>query len=973
MQQANLLTLLQVIAEPSIAFDLKQIAAIYLKNAIKRQWYSGALDPSLKPTMTSQLLQLVPAVPPAVQDQLLECLRVSIQEHTTPEVINQIVVGLDAGNAVETRMAALKVMRIVARKYEYRDDEDRVELDAIVAAVFPKLVGVFQSGLTDVEGNVIALRLCCKIFYSVTYMEMPKELDARPWMEGLFMLAGVHAETRDVEHPWWKLRKWLFNTLNRFFCKNSAKKDGELVGMMNPAEVCMKMLHTAIHSLSLYSQGHFLSPRVANTLLNLLDEAIRKPAYWNEIQPHIGQLIQHVVIPMLAFDDLDQELWDEDPEEYIRKGYDIIEDIYSPKTSAVTLLCGLCGSKKKNQLDPVMAFLAAVFQESAGVNVASMSQAQARKLDGAMYGVGSLASILQRSKTYKPQIPSLFQTYIIPTFASPYGHVRAKACWVSSEFAAALHDASMETFMQLFQHIQALLNDAELPVQVDAAVALREFFDAIEEDQVQQHGFLQALPSLLAKFLELANSVDSEGIMATIESIVDKFGDHIGPYAHDVASALVAQFWKIINTEEGDDDVFTDALAGHQVLATIATVLEAVSKSPEILSQMELLLFPIFDKFLGESGMDIVEEMLEIMTQLTYYAPTISERMWSLFPRILEIMPTWGVDFFQEFIPVVDNYISRGTPVFIQHYLSATNVMLEKTLVRLQSEESDGFGTEEEVYSGVADIIQVILEHCRGMVDHCIKPYMSMVVATMMKNDAPNEPFDDPHVIEGLLVAGADALYYNPVLTMNALHENGQLAYFMQSLGNAVSRRKKRSGKLYHFTSKRLKKTVILGLAAVIATPMDAMQPGMRQSIPQIAAAAVAMLMDLKKQEESARPGTGASGMSFPSQSSADFESEFFTDSGDEEDDEEDGDLLAQLRRLRGKSGEEEDEEDFIEDLFANDDETTISPLDDICPYTVFKEACARLRGGDESVFIGAVGLLSDEQKAWFEQFLTAQ
>ena len=49
---------------------------------------------------------------------------------------------------------------------------------------------------------------------------------------------------------------------------------------------------------------------------------------------------------MLAFDDLDQELWDEDPEEYIRKGYDIIEDIYSLKTSAVAVLCCLCGTLK---------------------------------------------------------------------------------------------------------------------------------------------------------------------------------------------------------------------------------------------------------------------------------------------------------------------------------------------------------------------------------------------------------------------------------------------------------------------------------------------------------------------------------------------------------------------------------------------------------------------------------------------------
>jgi hypothetical protein len=87
MHQGNLLILVQVIADPSVAFDLKQIAAIYLKNSIKRQWYSNILDASLKPTLTTQLLQLVfmsPALPPSVLDQLLECLRVAIQEHTAP-------------------------------------------------------------------------------------------------------------------------------------------------------------------------------------------------------------------------------------------------------------------------------------------------------------------------------------------------------------------------------------------------------------------------------------------------------------------------------------------------------------------------------------------------------------------------------------------------------------------------------------------------------------------------------------------------------------------------------------------------------------------------------------------------------------------------------------------------------------------------------------------------------------------------
>ncbi len=171
-----------------------------------------------------------------------------------------------------------------------RSVEDVAELDAIVAAVFPKLVDVFHAGLADVHGNVVMLRVCCKIYYSVIYMGMPSGLDARPWMEGLFLLAAVNVETRDVGHAWWKLKKWVISTMYRYFSRHAGKVDSGLVGMMDPASVCMRILHATISSLSLYSQGHFLSPRVANTLLNILDEAVRKPAYWSEIQPHISQV-----------------------------------------------------------------------------------------------------------------------------------------------------------------------------------------------------------------------------------------------------------------------------------------------------------------------------------------------------------------------------------------------------------------------------------------------------------------------------------------------------------------------------------------------------------------------------------------------------------------------------------------------------------------------------------------------------------
>ena len=770
-QPGGIVMLQQVGNMVEVPADARQMAVIYMKNSRKKYWSQGSKPKAIvfreedKFLVKKGIVDVFPQAVPAVRMQLEECLRGIIAEDVPvrwPELITQIMAWLSSGSQLEIT-AALRVMRIVSKKYEYRDDAEREELHAIVDAVFPQLMSTFlslvESRASDSLDLAELLKICCKIYYSATYMSVPPLLlndqsQYEGWMNGFLALAEmrphVQGMPQDAEGrrtwPWWKLKKWLYNVAYRMFSKYGVARVGsntnsmdEMFGARWNAEYSMKFLHAVVHELSIFSQGSYVTPRVANILLSFLDDAIRKPTYWKELEPHMTQIVQQIVVPMLAFDDADQELWEEDPEEYIRKGYDIIEDIYSPKTAAVTLLCELCSSKKKKQLDPVMTFLASIMQEyhAAGPSV---SLPLARKFDGTIYAVGSLADILRKNKTYAAMIPSIFQTYIIPLFNSPYGHLRAKACWISSEFANILYSSDDSQkhllFMQLFEKIQACLGDPDLPVQVDAAVALREFFDSIEDSDAQH--FVPMLPSLLQKFLELANNVDSEGIMATIESVVERFSEHIGPYAHGVASALVQQFWKIVGIEENEGIAdMTDPLAGHSILATICTILEAVAKNTEILVEMENLLFPVFDQCLCELGMDVIEEQLELMTYITYYSPTISQKMWSLYPRILAIMPTWGLDFFQEFIPVIDNYISRGQQVFIHSteppFLALTNAMLEKSF----NQESDGFGTDEEVYLGCAAIIQVILENCRGMVDQCIRTLFCVLVACVLPTYLP--------------------------------------------------------------------------------------------------------------------------------------------------------------------------------------------------------------------------------------------
>lgn len=248
---------------------------------------------------------------------------------------------------------------------------------------------------------------------------------------------------------------------------------------------------------------------------------------------------------------------------------------------------------------------------------------------------------------------------------------------------------------------------------------------------------------------------------------------------------------------------------------------------------------------------------------------------------------------------------------------------------------------------------------------------MTIILSIMLKNEG-DSGFEDPLIMENLLVAGADALYYNPVLTMNALQQNGHLAYFMQTLGSAVTKRRKRSGKLYHFSSRRFKKTILLGLAALMATAAEAMPPGILQSIPQIAAAATNLLSDLKKQEDS-RP------QSTPEQQ---LTADYLSDSGSEDDDDDESeegidDFMSRLRHLRGSrmgsaGYEEDDDEECDFDLYddSDDDDEIKSPLDDISPYVVFRDACLCLQSSNTEIFMNTISLLDDEGKAALEQFI---
>lgn len=126
-------------------------------------------------------------------------------------------------------------------------------------------------------------------------------------------------------------------------------------------------------------QGGWLSPRVTNATVQYLTHAVQLSRTYKLLKPHLHGLLVNAIFPLCCFDDADETMWEEDPHEYIRKGYDILEDMYSPKTAAMNFIHEMSRVRSQGNLEPLMAHLVAVLNQHAAAGVATAPKHLARK------------------------------------------------------------------------------------------------------------------------------------------------------------------------------------------------------------------------------------------------------------------------------------------------------------------------------------------------------------------------------------------------------------------------------------------------------------------------------------------------------------------------------------------------------------------------------------------------------------------
>ena len=570
--------------------------------------------------------------------------------------------------------------------------------------------------------------LATKIFWSATQLSLPPLIlqpeTSAAWCAALRGLleqplppdAPTTAEGAR-EWPPWKLKKRCAQIAHRLFSRygpqqtfsGPLKPQYEAFAANFAAGAAAPLLQA---NLALVTQRDGAAPppdRVVTMALNYVEEAVRGKATWPMLKPQVEPLLLQLIFPLLCFGARDDELWRSDPHEFIRKEFDVIEDLYSPRTAASNVLRRLMTSRAKVCLHPFVTYCSGVLGTAAAP--AADGNAQQQK-DGALFALGTLHNILYKRDEYKASLEPMLQAHVLPALASPHGFLRARCCWVYGQFAHDLFaggkSAAADSFHAAVRSIIGLVRDRELPVRVQAALAV----NAIVEHECCDELIVSVLPQLTEALFELMQTVGNEDVVQTLDTLIEHHGEHMAPYAVQVVTLLATQFLEKFDEQgQGDDDDLEMTMMS--LMQAISTMMDAVSSQPTIFPSLEAALLPLLERLTRVEGEDYFEDALELLSYLTYYSPNISPGLWSLYPRLHAAYLSFAKEHTNSIITPLDNYISRGTDAFLTleggRYVGMLLEMARAALITYSDDQGDA-----DVFGGA----QVTGRHCHHS-RHC--------------------------------------------------------------------------------------------------------------------------------------------------------------------------------------------------------------------------------------------------------------
>uniref|UniRef100_A0A8C2HYS5 Importin 8 n=1 Tax=Cyprinus carpio TaxID=7962 RepID=A0A8C2HYS5_CYPCA len=607
-------TLLQIIVSDQVEFPVRQAAAIYLKNMVSQYWQDR--EPTLgevvfpfnihendRGQIRENMVEAIIRCPESIRAQLTVCLR-AIIKHDFPGrwtgVVDKINLYLQSQNSGSWYGSLLALYQLV-KNYEFKKAEERDPLLAAMQIFLPRIQQLITQLLSDATFiSVLIQKQILKIFHALVQV----------CVSVCFIYPPDTDEDDRPELIWWKCKKWALHIITRMFERygspgNVTKEYVEF------ADFFLKTYAVGIQQVLLkvieqHRQRQYVSPRVLQQALSYMTQGVSHSLTWKQMKPHMQTITQEVVFPLMCYKDEDERLWQEDPYEYIRMKFNMYDDHVSPATAAQTLLC-TAARKRKEVLPHMMEFCHQILMDP---------NTDPRRKDGALHVVGALAQPLQKVTFNKDQMELMLQNYVFPLLNSNLGYLRARSCWVLHSFSPLKfhNELVLRNAVELVK--QNLVDDKEMPVKVEAAIALQMLVRNQEQAKLYIRAFIKPV---MQELLHIIKETENDDLTGVIQKMICEYSEEVSGIAVDMTQNLAEIFSKILQSEEYEESEDKTVMA-LGILSTIDTILTVMGDRKECIP---LFVEAVLERLTrGVKSSELRTMCLQVVIAALYYNPT---------------------------------------------------------------------------------------------------------------------------------------------------------------------------------------------------------------------------------------------------------------------------------------------------------------------------------------------------------------
>lgn len=951
--------LLQLVMSDEIQPSVRQAAVIYFKNMVCKYWMES--DPDVE---EGEKKYILPAEDKAfVRNNIVESiisatdiirvqLTVSIHEILScdfpdnwPDICQKINGHITSENRA-TWLGSLLVLYQIVKKYEFKRKEDSSPIDNIMQVFLPTLQSHCASLINDGTIESFSLvRMIFKIFNALIQIYFPMglvNLDTLSQWLGLFesvLQKPVPEESLQVEEEdreqlsWWKAKKWAAKVLCKIFerygCPGSEEKDYTAFADFYDKRHSERITGTMLKILDQHRKKTYVAPRVLEQCLKYLTQGVYNARSWGVVKQHFQEMFIEIIFPLMCHSEEDESLWIDDPQEYIRMKYDIFEDslYFSPNAAGKAYLKETV-KKRKNILQPVIEHVNQIFNLDA-------ASCDSKLKDGALHVVGTLVETLIKKKQYKNHLEGLLLNNVLPECQSTHGYLRARACWVVQQLAI-IEFKDPNVLGKTIECVMQCLYDKELPVQVEAGIAIRQL---VEEQEEKCNSLLQPhISPLVKQILHILRESESDELTGTISKLVQNFGEEVSSIAVELVMILTETFTSLVNSEEDYDSKSVTAMG---ILETIEIIVGELDENPEVMGKLEVHVMALIDSVLQNELMEYYEEVFSLINECTTLK--ISPAMWSILYLLYKSFQNDTADYFTEIMPCLYNYVTVDPNAFLSEpkYCELIFNMCKQMLLEYSSE-----GTQSQA----AKLLEIIILQYSGHCDHLVPNFINLCVQRLMMEVKTNEL---RVMLLQVIIAG---LINNPLLVLTHLENckspstpNGMTGEFLnQWLKDAD-----------HFVSLHDRKMFVLGICSLLSVPVENLPPVFGEHAPKILPATLMIFHGLVLAYEKLEAEVEA-------EDDEGEEADELNDSDDEYDEE--GSQYLEYLKTKDKTFDIDDEDDIDNDL-----DMFVTPIDDnpsVDEYLTFKLTFEALQGRDANIFNLLSRDLTEQQKTGIQEVI---